>query len=122
MELIFLPLGVQLELAIYVSSLTFGLGHIFHLFDGSGMTLVANFCQVLGALGMGFVFAAVFYTTGSLIPCIVTHSLYDAFSAFANETGLTDGFRIATSIIVVRIAGLYGMYLLKRNPEPERIL
>ena len=111
----------SVKTAFLVSSLTFGLGHIVHLFDGSGMTLVANFCQVLGALGVGFVFAAVFYTTGSLIPCIVTHSLYDAFSAFANETGLTDGFRIATSIIVVLIAGLYGVYLLKRNPKPERV-
>ena len=112
----------SVKAAFLVSSLSFGLGHIVHLFDGSGMTLVANFCQVLGALGVGFVFAAVFYTTGSLIPCIVTHSLYDAFSAFANETGLTDGFRIATSIVIVLIAGLYGVYLLKRNPEPERIL
>lgn len=112
----------SVKAAFLVSSLSFGLGHILHLFDGSGMTLVANFCQVLGALGVGFVFAAVFYTTGSLLPCIVTHSLYDAFSAFANETGLTDGFRIATSIVIVLIAGLYGVYLLKRNPEPERIL
>ena len=111
----------SVKTAFLVSSLTFGLGHIVHLFDGSGMTLVANFCQVLGALGVGFVFAAVFYTTGSLLPCIITHSLYDAFSAFANETGLTDRFRIATSIVIVIIAGLYGLYLLKMKSKSKPI-
>lgn len=116
--------GVNLpaiDTAFLVSSLTFGLEHIVHLFDGSGMTLVTNFCQVLGALGVGFVFAAVFYTTGSLLPCIITHSLYDTFSAFANETGLTDRFRIATSIIIVIIAGLYGLYLLKMKRKSKPI-
>lgn len=105
--------------AFIVSALTFGLGHIFHLFDGSGMTLVANFCQVLGALGIGFLFQAVFFTTGSLSPCIITHGLYDAFSAFANETGLSDSFRIITSIVIVVIAGLYGIYLLKMKESSE---
>ena len=105
--------------AFIVSALTFGMGHILHLFDGSGMTLVANFCQVLGALGVGFLFQAVFFTTGSLIPCIITHGLYDAFSAFANETGLSDSFRIITSIVIVVIAGLYGIYLLKMKESSE---
>lgn len=107
--------------AFIISSLTFGLGHIVHLFDGSGMTLVANFCQVLGAFGVGFVFAAVFYSAGSLIPCIVTHSLYDAFSAFANEAGLTVWFRIITSIVIVVISVLYGSYLLKMKNKSKPV-
>ena len=107
--------------AFIISSLTFGLGHIVHLFDGSGMTLVANFCQVLGAFGVGFVFAAVFYSAGSLIPCIVTHSLYDAFSAFANEAGLTVRFRIITSIVIVVISVLYGSYLLKMKNKSKPV-
>lgn len=112
----------NLKTAFIVSALTFGLGHIFHLFDGSGMDIVANLCQVFGAFGVGFMFQAVFHATDSLIPCIITHGLYDAFSVFANEAGLSNGFRIMTSIIIVAIAVAYGVYLLKTKKTEKRML
>ncbi len=98
--------------AFIVSSLTFGAGHLLHLFDGSGTELISNLCQVFGAMGIGFMFAAIFYRGGSLIPCIIAHSLYDVFSAFSNAVMITDEFRVITSLIQLAIVVPYGAYIL----------
>lgn len=56
-----------------MSSVTFGIGHIVNLFNGSGMTLVANVCQMVCTVAFGFLFAVIFDRGGSLLPCIVAH-------------------------------------------------
>ena len=40
----------NIETAVSVSSVTFGLGHILNLLNGSGMGLIANLCQIVGAV------------------------------------------------------------------------
>ena len=42
--------------AIIVSSVTFGIGHIVNLFNGSGAELLPNLLQVLYAVAVGFAF------------------------------------------------------------------
>lgn len=70
------------KMAIIVSSVTFGLGHLLNLVNGSGMELVSNLCQVAGAIAVGFLFVILLVRGGSLWPCIITHSLNNAISAF----------------------------------------
>ena len=65
----------NMKMAVIISSLTFGLGHLFNLLNGSGMTLVANLCQVVGAVSVGFLFVLILLRGGSIIPCIATHVL-----------------------------------------------
>ena len=54
--------------AVIVTSLTFGIGHIINLFNGSGMDLVSNLGQVVSAVAFGFLFVILFLKTGSLLP------------------------------------------------------
>lgn len=94
-----------LKSAIIVSSLTFGIGHIINLFNGSGMALVENVFQMVAAVVYGFLFVMLFYRSGSLIPCILAHSGNNILSAFANEAGVTTEKRILfTAVRIVLIA------------------
>ena len=108
----------NLKSAIVVSSVTFGLGHLLNLFNGSGMGLVANLCQVMGAIALGFLFVTIFYRSGSLIPCIITHSAIDMVSAFANEATLTAEKRILFSLSRLVIVVAYTFILHKLLPHP----
>lgn len=109
----------NVKLAVIISSVTFGLGHLLHLVDGSNVELIANLCQVCGAIAVGFLFVIIFYRGGSLIPCILTHSAIDAVSAFGNETGLTGGKRILFSFSRLVIVVAYTLILTKTLPKKQ---
>ena len=106
-----------LKSAVIVSSLTFGIGHIVNLFNGSGAQLLSNLCQVGYATAIGFLFVILFLKTGSLIPCIVTHSAVNALSVYANEGGITAAQEIFSSIAIAVITLAYSVYLLKKLPK-----
>lgn len=106
-----------LKAAVIVSSLTFGIGHIVNLFNGSGAELLPNLCQVFYAVAAGFVFVILFYKTGSLLPCIATHSVLNALSAFAVPLG--SGQQIFMAAVLCMIPVLYALYLLKIKVIPE---
>ena len=106
-----------LKSAVIVSSLTFGIGHIVNLFNGSDAQLVSNLCQVSYAIAIGFLFVILFMKTGSLIPCIVTHSAVNSLSVFANEGNITVTQEVFSAIAIAVIALAYSAYLLKKLPE-----
>lgn len=97
--------------AIIVSSLTFGIGHIVNLFNGSGAELLPNILQVIYAVAIGFAFVMVYHKTKSLLPCIVTHGILNSLSAFANDAAITPQKQIVTGIIITIIAGGYALYI-----------
>lgn len=102
--------------AIIISSVTFGLGHMLNLFNGSGMDLVANACQVAGAIACGFMFVILFYRGGSLIPCIAAHALNNAVGVFANESAFTVEKRLMLSALHMTIAVVYTLILCRTLP------
>lgn len=53
--------------AVVISSVTFGVGHIINLFNGSGMALVSNLCQIVFAIAVGFLLVTIFYRGGILL-------------------------------------------------------
>ena len=97
--------------AIIVSSMTFGIGHIVNLVNGSGAELLPNLLQVMYAVAIGFAFVMIYCRTGSLMPCIIVHSVFNGLSAFANETVLTPGRQILSGVLLSMIAGGYALYL-----------
>jgi len=105
-----------LKSAVIVSSVTFGMGHIVNLFNGSGAQLVSNLCQVGYATAIGFLFVILFLKTGSLLPCIITHSAVNSLSVFANEQNVTAAQEIFSAIAIATIAIAYSAYLLKKLP------
>lgn len=109
----------NVKTAIIVSSITFGLGHILNLFNGSGMGLIANLCQIVGAIACGFLFVIIFYRGGSLIPCIIAHSVNNAVGVFANEAGLTVEKRLLFSAISMIIVIIYTLILCRTLPKKQ---
>ncbi len=110
----------NLRSAVIISSVTFGLGHLLNLLNGSGMTLVSNLFQVFGAILFGFLFVFLFMHSGSLLPCIAAHSAIDVLSAFANRAGLTPQKRLVFSLIECAITVSYLLWLrshLKKVPR-----
>ena len=106
----------RLTVAIVVSAITFGMGHIVNLLTGhaTAETLV----QMIFAVAWGFLFTFAYLKGGSLLPCIAIHGLIDAFSVFARDNAAADwAYIIATVVIAV----IYCLYLRKQpTPEPEQ--
>lgn len=103
--------------AIIVSSLTFGLGHILNLVNGSGMTLSENLFQIVGAVACGFLFVILYHRGGSLIPCIAAHSVNNAISVFANEAGITPEKRLFLSAANMLLVIAYSLVLCRTLPK-----
>jgi membrane protease YdiL (CAAX protease family) len=97
--------------AIIVSSVTFGIGHIINLINGSGAELLPNLLQVIYATAAGFMFVMIYYRSKSLVVPIVTHGVFNALSVFANEAAASPEMRIITSVILTVIGGAYAAYL-----------
>ena len=97
--------------AIIVSSVTFGIGHIINLINGSGAELLPNLLQLIYATAAGFMFVMMYYKSKSLIGCIVTHGAFNALSVFANEANANAEMRILTAILLTAITGSYALYL-----------
>ena len=101
----------NVKAAIIVSSVTFGIGHIINLINGSGAELIPNLLQVVYATAAGFMFVMMYYKSKSLLVCIAAHGIFNALSAFANETGATSEIRILTALLLTVITGSYALYL-----------
>ena len=97
--------------AVIVSSVTFGIGHIVNLFNGSGAELLPNILQVIYAIAIGFAFVMIYLKTKCLIPCIITHGIFNSLSAFANEAALTPQTEIISAAVITIIAGSYALYI-----------
>lgn len=74
-------------LAIAVSSVTFGIGHIINLINGA--ELIPTLLQVCYAMSVGYLFVIIFQKTKSLVPCILAHSLNNALSIFNAENNVS---------------------------------
>lgn len=97
--------------AIIVSSITFGIGHIVNLINGSGIDFVSNLLQVFYAIAIGFAFVMIYYKSKSLIVCILTHCVFNSLSIFSNEEVITKEDNIISGIIIALIAFLYACYI-----------
>ena len=109
----------NIKSAIIISSVTFGIGHILNLFNGSGMNLVNNLCQILFAIAAGFLLVTIFYRGGSLLPCIIVHSAINTFSTFANETGLTTEKHLIHIAVLIFITAAYNLILTRTLPKTQ---
>ncbi len=105
----------SVKAAVIVSSVTFGIGHIINLFNGSGMELWENVIQVVAAIAFGFLYVVIFHRGGSLIPCILSHGIFNSMSAFS-VWGSTTATVIHT-VVVCALVIAYTLVLLKTLPR-----
>ena len=92
--------------AVIIAAVTFGIGHIVNLL--AGQASLETVLQVAFAITWGFIFTMVFYKSGSLLPCIVSHALVDAFSKFSVESSWGSWVYVVATII---LGALYCVYL-----------
>ena len=107
----------NIKSAIIISSVTFGVGHIINLFNGSGMNLVNNLCQIVFAIAVGFLFVTIFYRGKSLLPCIIVHSAINTLSTFANDAKLTVETHLIHITILIVITAVYTLILRRTIPK-----
>lgn len=100
-----------LPMAILVSSITFGIGHLVNLVNGSQMDLFSNLLQVIYAMSAGFMFTLLFYCSNSLYACILCHGIFNALSVFANEAAMTMQQEIFSALMLCLITTGYSLYL-----------
>ena len=103
--------------AIVISSVTFGVGHIINLFNGSGMDLINNLCQIVFAIAVGFLLVTLFYRGGSLLPCIIVHSAINTLGTFANDADLTTEMHLLHLAILIAVTVAYTLILTKTLPK-----
>jgi membrane protease YdiL (CAAX protease family) len=96
---------------------TFGIGHIVNLFNGSGAELLPNLLQVMYAVAVGFAFVMIFCRTKSLVPCIIPHSVFNGLSAFAKVAAETMQRQVISGVLLAVIAGGYAWYLALHKAE-----
>lgn len=107
----------NLRSAIVVSSLTFGIGHIVNLINGSGADLISNIGQVCYAVAFGFLFVILFHRGKSLIPCIAAHGVLNSLSVFADDSKVNETGKIIMAIVLTVWALVYTLILLKTLPK-----
>jgi uncharacterized protein len=109
----------NIKSAVVISSVTFGIGHIINLFNGSGMNLVNNLCQIVFAIAVGFLLVTIFYRGGSLLPCIIVHSVINTLSTFANDTNLTTEMHLRHITVLIVITVTYTLILTRTLPKKQ---
>ena len=110
----------NIKSAVVISSVTFGIGHIINLFNGSGMDLVNNLCQIVFAVAVGFLLVTIFYRGGSLLPCITAHSAINTLSTFANDTNLTTEMHLLHLAVLIVVTVVYTLILTRTLPKKQQ--
>lgn len=97
--------------AITISAVTFGIGHIVNLFTGHAS--LETVIQIFFAIAWGYLFTFVFYKSGSLVICIIVHGLIDVFSKFgAPDKSETTAYIYIGATIVGAV--VYCIYLSRK--------
>ena len=102
--------------AILVSSLTFGLGHVINLFNGSGMDVTEVLLQIVMAAVIGFLLVMVYLRSGSLLPCMAAHAFINISSAFSDHSGVTLKTTLLQHGVMLALILAYLLVLSKTAP------
>ena len=107
--------------AVVISSVTFGIGHIVNLFNGSGMDLVSSLCQIVFAIAVGFLLVTIFYRGGSLLPCILVHAAINTLGTFANDADSTPQRQLVQLGVLILLTAAYTLFLTKTLPDGRAV-
>lgn len=106
------------KVAVIVSAVSFGIGHIVNLL--AGMATLENLMMVVFAVAWGFVFTMAYYKSGSLWPCILVHALVDVISVVSAETVWGSWLYVGATVV---LGAAYSLWLAKLPPAfpgPEK--
>lgn len=104
----------SIKKGIIISSITFGIGHIVNLINGS--PLIPTIIQIIYAISLGYLFVIIFYKSKSLLPCIITHAIINSLSIFNVSKGIKE---YIFSLILIIISLSYAIYINKKIKEED---
>lgn len=96
------------KLAIFISSITFGIGHIVNLLNGKD--LIPTLLQICYATAIGFLFTIIFCKGKSLLPCIITHGAVNSLSLFAVNHA-SPMYDLITSVVLCIVPIAYALWI-----------
>lgn len=99
----------NLTRAIIISGVTFGIGHIVNLLRGH--SLAEQAVQVVGAVLIGIAVAYCAVLTGSIMPGVVFHALFNLFGTLRSPSVVRD---LVTAGIIAVVMILYILFLRNR--------
>ncbi len=102
----------NVKIAMAVSAITFGIGHVVNLLNGA--ELIPTLMQICCASAIGYVFVIIFYKSKSLFPCILTHMVNNSLDIFSVENDISL-YVVPPFVIAVSVG--YAMYLNKTIKE-----
>ncbi len=107
--------------AAAVSALLFAVPHLLNALAGV-WDLAFTAADMIAAFGIGVTFAALRFRTGSILPLIGLHALFD-FSSLLSLGGIVIHAQTLPSLFGSGVAGLifvaYGFFLLRKVPAAE---
>ena len=106
----------SIRVAVIISAVTFGIGHIVNLLTGQAN--LETVIQVFFAVAWGFIVTMVFYKCKSLLPVILAHGLVDVFSKFSAGDLTSEWIYMGATIVV---AIVYCIYLAKAADKAETV-
>lgn len=102
----------NVKMAVHISAITFGIGHIVNLLNGADV--IPTLMQICYAISIGYLFVIIFYKSKSLVPCIITHSVTNSLSIFNVENSLS---LYVAPVFLTILPILYTIYLSKKVKE-----
>lgn len=115
----------NLRIAIIVSAVTFGAGHIVNLANTSNT--IGVLLQICYAIMIGFLYTIIVWKGGSLWPCIASHMFVNATSVFAPDRGPFHNLvaavfgqptgniaDVCSAVLIILVSGGYALWLLKK--------
>ena len=89
----------NLTRAILISGVTFGLGHVVNL--ARGYSLADQVVQVVAAVAIGIALAYCVALTGSIVPGVVFHALFNLSGTITDAGGAMDMVIVGAVLVVV---------------------
>jgi len=104
------------KLAVIVTSITFGIGHVINLLNGADV--IPTIIQIIYAMSGGYLFAVVLIKCKSLWPCILTHIGINALSIF-NAGNMVTMYIVPILLVVISLG--YAYWLNKKYKDKKYI-
>ena len=108
----------RMYIIVGLTALLFGILHIGNILQGANPTMAV--IQGISTVFGGFVFAAAYLRSGSILAPIVMHALYD-YMCFVTDPTLDSGIMtsgtvtigIILAVVVSVISGIWSLYLIR---------
>lgn len=102
-------------LSVLISALTFGIGHIFNIFNFE-VPVWQTLLQIAYAIAAGWMFTVVYKQTRSILICTAAHAALNMFSAFTpTEQTVTQSLIDAAYLCIVPT--IYTIYLVHKEKK-----